>query len=495
MRNIHASRFCIKTGYHHRAVSSRSHAPRDAAADLLLQPDAYDLTEVLADRFGATTIIEIGYQSRRLLAKPRRFDHSPDLEGHHRERSRRHGIDTSLQAGRPLGISNRTLSQSVVVCAGVIERLPDPTRLLTLLSQWSRVAHAVIVTTPERDVLRGRDDMGPPSDANRAREWNLVEFQQLLKVSRCDPTVIGLTVGDNRCPDKNTIIAVLDRFRSGRRRRVPDDFRPLAVVATYNDADIAPQVVARLLDDSIDVHILDNWSTDGTFEAMRDLSVGRRNLTVERFPEGGATPYFEWSPILRRKEHIAAQHPGRWIIHHDSDEIRCSPWQDVSLRAGLHTADRMGFNAIDFTVGEFRPVGKPFSHGMNPETQIPHFEFGARRDHFLQLKAWRQPATPINLTGSGGHDVQFAGRRTFPYKFFTKHYSLRSQEQARRKIFMERKERFCPTERAKGWHTHYNGWRPEHQFVWTASELIEFDEQDTRQRFMTELIAGIGIIR
>src|SRR5262245_28546966 len=90
-------------------------------------------------------------------------------------------------------------------------------------------------------------------------------------------------------------------------------FRPLAIIATYNDHDIAPQVVRKLLSDGIGVHIIDNWSSDGTYEALADLGLE----AIERFPDSGASRYFQLRPILQRKEVIAARFPGRWIINQD----------------------------------------------------------------------------------------------------------------------------------------------------------------------------------
>src|SRR5580704_12826548 len=112
--------------------------------------------------------------------------------------------------------------------------------------------------------------------------------------------------------------------------RVPDSFRPLALIATYNDLDIAPQIVAKLSDDLMEVHIIDNWSTDGTFEYFAALAAGREGVSVERFPQRGPATHFEWGAILARKEEIAALYPSRWIIHQDSDEVRRSPWADIS---------------------------------------------------------------------------------------------------------------------------------------------------------------------
>ena len=135
--------------------------------------------------------------------------------------------------------------------------------------------------------------------------------------------------------------------------------RPLAIIATYNDLDIAPQVVRKLLQDEIDVHILDNWSSDGTYEALAKLNLH----SIERFPASGPSRYFKLHPILRRKEDIAAQFPGRWIINQDSDEIRCSPWPGVGLSEGIARVSDAGFNAINFDVLSFR--GARFSRNAS----------------------------------------------------------------------------------------------------------------------------------
>jgi len=155
--------------------------------------------------------------------------------------------------------------------------------------------------------------------------------------------------------------------------------------------------------------VLDNWSTDGTFEDLALLASARSGLSIQRFPAQEEPRYFEWKSILSVKEEIAARHPGRWIIHHDCDELRCSPWADISFREGLHIGEQMGFNAIDFTVCEFRPTSEQFSRGMNPEEQIPYFEFGRRTDHFIQIKAWRQGARRVDLASTGGRQVRVGG--------------------------------------------------------------------------------------
>jgi hypothetical protein len=38
------------------------------------------------------------------------------------------------------------------------------------------------------------------------------------------------------------------------------------------------------------------------------------------------------------------------------------------------------------------------------------------------LKAWERADVPISLAETGGHEVRYPGRRTFPYKVLLKHF-------------------------------------------------------------------------
>ena len=243
--------------------------------------------------------------------------------------------------------------------------------------------------------------------------------------------------------------------------------RPLAIIATFNDLDIAPQVVRKLLQDGIDVHIIDNWASDGTYEALASLNT----LSIERFPPSGPSPYFKLRPILCRKEEIAAQFPGRWIINQDSDEIRCSPWPNVTLSEAIERVDDAGYNAINFDVLSFRPVDDRFRPGNDPESHFRYFEPG--NSSIGQVKAWRQPPQRVTLSTSGGHDVLFDGRRIFHEHFILKHYCFRHPVQARRKI-VERMNRLDPEERAMGWHVHYDKYSHDGDFIWDPGQLRRF---------------------
>jgi hypothetical protein len=372
-----------------------------------------------------------------------------------------------------------------------VERLADPSHVLSLLSRLSRRALATIVTTAEQ----GARHEGAATDIAAAPESNIAAFERLLGEHGLRPTFTGLMEDPTARCEKKIIISVFDHCLLEEGRYPPDHFRPLSLVTTYNDRDIAEEIIGKFLDDGMDVVVQDNWSSDGTYERLAALAAGRDDLRVERFPERGPSRYFDLRVICRMKEEVAAKHPGRWIIHHDSDEIRCSPWAGISFRGGLYIAERMGYTAVDFTVCEFRPVDDGLSAAAGLERHIRHFGYSRLPAHFEQTKAWRQGFARVDLASSGGHQAEFPGRKIFPYKFLLKHYPLRSPEQARRKIFGERRSRYAPEERAIGWHTHYDDFDVGDRFIWNPAELIDFEAPATRRTYLLESIAGIGIVR
>jgi hypothetical protein len=284
-------------------------------------------------------------------------------------------------------------------------------------------------------------------------------------------------------------LLVIDRLLAPENA-APSEFRVLAVVTAFNESDILESTVAALRADGVEVHLIDNWSTDGTFEIASRLAAEGR-ITLERFPAEAPTT-FNHAELLGRVEAIANATDADWVIHHDMDERRRPPWSGMSLRDGLHLAQGSGFNAIDHTVVTFRPIDDTWRPGIDPEAHLRFFELESRPDLLLQVKAWRA-GQRANLAGSGGHEVVFEGRRVFPYRFLLKHYPLRSQEQAERKIYRERRARWNPTERSRGWHHHYDDVKEGQSFIWRAEGLSEFVEGETQHEFLIPFAGGADI--
>ena len=92
-------------------------------------------------------------------------------------------------------------------------------------------------------------------------------------------------------------------------------------MTAYNEADIIRPTVQRLIAEGIEVHLVDNWSTDGTPELVEDL-LGHGLLAIDRFPAGGRPERYEWERLLGHTADVAAPLPHDWCVHHDVDQRR-----------------------------------------------------------------------------------------------------------------------------------------------------------------------------
>jgi hypothetical protein len=316
--------------------------------------------------------------------------------------------------------------------------------------------------------------------------WDSVADEILQ--GKTDMTFLGRVSLDDGTDGR---LAILDRGVSPPPgEEPPSSFRVLAVITAFNEADILESVVGALRQDGVDVHVVDNWSTDGTSEVAARLAEAGA-ITLERWPsERPAT--FNHGDLLRRIEEIAAKAGDTWVVHHDADERRRPPWPGVTLKDALWRVDRSGFNAVNHTVLTFRPIDDTWRPGDDPEEHLPNFEIEPRFDLMLQIRAWRARSR-VDLASSGGHEAQFEGRRVFPYHFLLKHYPLRSQEQAERKVYRERRGRWNQAERARGWHHHYDHIPDGQSFIWPAEGLSEFVDGHSQDRFMIPFIGGAEV--
>lgn len=498
----HHEGFYTKPGYAAREASFYFEDSLVSGSKIIHQPDVYALADHLARLFGCTHILDIGCGRGHKLVKLHPAFNLVGVDfGSNIESCRSHyafGQWLSHDLEKPLAnlLPREILKETLVVCSDVIEHLADPTGLLLTLCHCLEHAPAAILTTPERDLVRGLKDMGPPANPAHVREWNRAELMQLLKAFSFDIAFLGLTCNNDRDLEKKTLLSVLHGKHLPRREMAANgEFRVVAFMTAYNEEDIIFHSVDRLLRAGIEVYLIDNWSSDGTVAAVESL-LGKGLIGIERFPAEGCTGTYDWGSLLARVEELARHIPADWFIHHDADEIRQSPWPELRLREGLQYVDRMGFNAVDHTVIDFPPIDNGFVPGSDFGSYFRHWEFGRRPGHFQQVKAWKNLGLPLTLVGSGGHDVDFPGRRIFPYKFLLRHYPVRSQRHGYKKVLSERKPRFNPDERAKqGWHIQYDHIEDGHNFVHDPESLSYFDPEHFYQDYLVERISGIGIVR
>jgi hypothetical protein len=140
----------------------------------------------------------------------------------------------------------------------------------------------------------------------------------------------------------------------------PDDFRVLAIVPAYNEADIIEQTLCDLANQGVESYLIDNWSTDDTVARAR-CRLGLGLVGIELFPPDGPSPTYDLSALMARVEAVAAgERWPTWVMLHDADERRRSPWPGVRLRDALWQVDRAGFSCVDHVVLTFWPTDDSF---------------------------------------------------------------------------------------------------------------------------------------
>ncbi len=288
----------------------------------------------------------------------------------------------------------------------------------------------------------------------------------------------------------DTRIVLMGSVFSYKQELTNKTFRVLAIMHVYNEADILEQTIQYLLNQDIDVYIVDNWSTDESYEiACRIKNDNPNRVFVERFPVNGYKQKhkYEWYKQLERTEQISGETDYNWYIHYDVDEIRLSPWKNITLKDALCYIDSLGYNCVENTVIDFRLTSKDeeiFNKNAYYEMRVSVYT--------EQLKTWKK-CESIDLKESAGHKVKFVYPKIFPLKILNKHYPMRSLKQASKKIFNERKNDYCDEEKiTKGWHTQYDRLNNEDDLIYEKSSLLYWDD-NTYDKYYITLFTECGL--
>lgn len=73
-----------------------------------------------------------------------------------------------------------TCNAELLICSDVIEHIEEPDFFLQSLQCFSTVKKFVI-STPDRELVRGPRDIGPPANPAHYREWTRKEFKNYLQ--------------------------------------------------------------------------------------------------------------------------------------------------------------------------------------------------------------------------------------------------------------------------------------------------------------------------
>lgn len=135
--------------------------------------------------------------------------------------------------------------------------------------------------------------------------------------------------------------------------------RILAVFTAYNEIDYLPYTLAYYKHIEIDVFVLDNYSTDGTWEFLEKHNVPRRRVDTNNT--------FHLEKLQAARLEVLHEEKPDWVIYGDSDEyVVGSPYP---LRKVIEVADKEGINVIR------SPKVEMLYTGEKPEKKDPRERF------------------------------------------------------------------------------------------------------------------------
>lgn len=278
-------------------------------------------------------------------------------------------------------------------------------------------------------------------------------------------------------------------FQRPQELLVPENFKVLTVIHFFNEADILAQTIQYLLAQEVDLYLLDNWSDDGSYEiAQKYQESNPGRIYLERFPASGRSGNYEWYNQLEKTEMISKDLDYDWYIHHDTDEMRMSPWEGVTLREAVYWVDRQGYNCIEHTMTDFRFTTQDSGNIFMEDT---FFDFRHEKKMFDRVNTWKK-SEYVDLKSSGGHFVHVTNPKIYPLEFLIRHYPLRSMEQAEKKVFQDRLPRFKKERGERGWHGHYDRFKKAEDFVFDSSQLLCW-QPDTFRKLYIPLFLECGL--
>lgn len=200
---------------------------------VIYQPHMYRLAAALAERLNCRYIIDIGCGTAgKLTELYPQFEVVGIDYGVNIEECRAHypygmWIEHDLDRPELLSLPDEVVCEAVVICSDVIEHMKNPGYLLSNIKALLQKAPLCLLSTPERDAVRGADHAGPPPNIAHVREWNRVELTELMKHFELNQAHIGLTAGNNQDWSRVTMVSVLvqDDFEKRFPALPPDALR------------------------------------------------------------------------------------------------------------------------------------------------------------------------------------------------------------------------------------------------------------------------------
>jgi len=198
----------------------------------------------------------------------------------------------------------------------------------------------------------------------------------------------------------------------------------VGMIPVFNEADIIAEVIDKLLSQEIELVVLDNGSTDGSYEICKKYAE-KGLIELQQI----ITSKFDWTLILRTLYDMALKKNPDWVLRCEQDEFLESGIKNLNLREAITKEDENGFNLIQFDVFEFFMTDNDNNSSKSVRKRHPYYSW----QHDDAYRAWKY-FPGIGVEDAYGHYPIFPQNlnyRISPKKFVLRHYRFRDIIQAR----------------------------------------------------------------
>ena len=197
------------------------------------------------------------------------------------------------------------------------------------------------------------------------------------------------------------------------------------MIPTFNDEDVISEVLENLLHQGTFPVVLDNGSTDNTFNICKKFSE-RGDIKLNKFN----SEFYNESKILEILHDMALIENPDWLVLCNSDELLESGLNDCTIGEAISQIDSAGFNLIQFNRFDFF-----MSDDDKPAKTIKEkLTYYSYQDDYL-YRSWKF-VPGVRMHGGGHYPLFPEGEKynIYPRKFVMRHYTFRNKEQAEKKM-------------------------------------------------------------